>query len=230
MIALRPGASRGITRSAGTLVRHSFSFGDYYDPAHMGFGPLRVINEIELGPGATIDAEPRANIELLSWVLAGALRGGSVDPGGVLREHELACLSAGEGFTSGAANASGESATRVLQVWLQPDCVNAQPRFSRTAATGHEGVLLLASADGRDGSSAIRQDVDVFSVRLRAGQCASHALRLDRRAWLQSTAGSMAINGVRAVAGDGVIALNENRIEFVAHDDAELLLFDVRAH
>ena len=147
-----------------------------------------------------------------------------------MRKGELACLSAGRGFEDGAANASGNTAARVLQVWLQPDCLNAQPRFSRTTVADRDGVHLLASADGREGSSAIRQDVDVFSVRLRAGQRVSHALRLERRAWLQSTVGSFAINGVRAMAGDGVIALNESRIELVAHHDAELLLFDMRAH
>ena len=89
MIALRPGVSRGITRSAGTLIRHSFSFGDYYDPAHMGFGPLRVINEIELDPDALIDAERLANIEALTWVIAGTLRSGSVDAGGYCAKANL---------------------------------------------------------------------------------------------------------------------------------------------
>ncbi len=229
MIALRPAASRGTTHSAGSTIRHSFSYGDYHDPSHMGCGALRVINEIELAPGASIASERRANIELLDFVVAGELKDASVATG-VLRAGDLHCLSAGSGSEDGGlANASSDQPARALQVWIQPDRLNAPPRRSRTSSGGPDGVALLASAGGRDGAMPIRQDIDVHVVRLRAGERATHAVRLGRRVWLQVTAGSVAINGVQATVGDGVVAINERALGIAADDDSELLMFGMRA-
>jgi len=227
MIAIRPAGARGVTRSDALLNRHSFSFGDYHDPAHMGFGPLRVINEITLAPGALIAAQPRANIELLNWVIVGAMRNAAADDDSVLQAGDASCLSAGRGLDEGVANGSDEQTATVLQVWIQPDRVNAVARASRMSVGDRDGVHLIASADGRDGSMPIRQDVSVFAVRLRAGGRAAHALCLGRRAWLQVTVGSLEINGLQVVAGDGAVALHENSIDMVTRSAAELLLFDV---
>ena len=226
MIALRPSASRGTSQSNGVLCRHSFSYGNYHDPAHMGLGVLRVLNEFELAPSASLASEPRANIELLNFVVSGGLL--SPSGSGTLRAGELCGLSAGSGSEDGGlANASDEASARVLQIWLQPDRVNARPLRFHASITPGAGSSLLASGSGREGSAVIRQDVDIHALDLRAGHRLTHALCFGRRAWLQLTRGSLAVNGVNASAGDGVIALNECAIELLAQCDAGLLLFDL---
>jgi redox-sensitive bicupin YhaK (pirin superfamily) len=229
MIAIRPAAARGTTRTDSLVSRHSFSFGDYYDPAHMGFGPLRVLNEEVLTPAAVGETQSHANMEILNWVVSGALHPADSD-GGVLRAGDLQCLSAGRGVAHGESNDSTAEPLHFLQIWIQPDRVNAQPRTEQRsfpACESHAGLRLVASADGCEGSVPIRSDVRVFVARLGAGVHVVHPLCLGRRAWLQVTEGSVEINGVKLTAGDGAAALHENRLDLLGLADAEVLLFDL---
>ncbi len=227
MIAIRPACARGSTQRDAAASWHSFSFGDYYDPAHMGFGALRVLNEITLAPAAGVAPETHANMEILTWVVAGGLRD---EVSGIeLKAGDLQCLSAGRGVAHAESNASAGDPARYLQFWIQPDRVNAEPRTSKGSFTAGTcaGLRLIAAANAGEHVVPIRGDTRVHVARLTAGQRIAHALCLGRRAWLQVTKGVLELNGVRLAAGDGAAALHENRIELLGIEDAEALVFDL---
>ena len=189
MLIERPSSARGKGGTDWLDSRHTFSFARYYDPAWMGFGPLRVINEDRVAPGAGFAPHRHANMEILSYVLEGALAhrddsGG----GGVIRAGELQWMGAGHGIEHSEYNASDSEPVHFLQVWIQPDRLNAKPAYAQRAAVGDETLgrwALLVSPDGADGSMAIRQDVRLFVARLDAGMRVERALDPRRRYWLQ---------------------------------------------
>lgn len=227
MIAVRPGAARGVSRAAGSVVRHAFSCGDYFDPARMGFGPLRVLNEIELAPGAGLARERRANVQLLTFVIAGEVHRQSGDDSAVLAAGDAHVLGAGHGIEDGISNTSTDVPARLLQAWIQPARLNAAPHAAHRHghAMNGSGPLLLASADGREGSIALRAPVDVWRARPSAGSPVGVACCFGRRMWVQVVAGEVEVGAVRAVAGDAAVVLNERRIELVAPSAADLLVF-----
>lgn len=233
MIAVRPAATRGTTLlDAGAVVRHAFSCGDYYDPAHMGFGPVRVVNEIDLPPGVSLARERRANVDILDWVIKGQVRRGHDGASSRLDEGEGHLLGAGAGLDEALGNASTQDSARVLQIWLQPERVNTLPRQARlpVAHACADGFVLLASADGRGGSLPLGRDIDVYAVRLESGGRGEYANCGGRRIWLQVMSGAAEVNGVGVAAGDAAVALNEARIAVVAPGEgAELMLLAVRA-
>jgi len=226
MIALRPGTARGTTLAHGVRSRHAFSFGDYFEPAHMGFGALRVLNEIGLGAGATLECERRANVEILSWVAEGRVRRTCGAAECVIEAGDLHHLGAGRGIDEGLANDSTQASARLLQFWFTPARVNAEPvcAHHRTATANDAGLVLIASADGRDGSLAVRAPVEIRRARLAAGSIAVQSCCLGQRLWMQVVDGDVDVNGVRAVAGDAAVALNECRIELAARVASDVLL------
>ncbi|MEO8012463.1 MAG: pirin family protein [Dokdonella sp.] len=227
MIAVRPAAARGHSAAHGMRTCHSFSCADYYDPAHMGFGPLRAINEISLDAGAAIPAQPRANIDLLTWVLAGSVKRSGREI--ALGVDELDVLAAGRGAVDELANASTRHAARVLQVWIQPDRLNAVPQQCAFRFDGGSGIRPIAGHEGGAGAAKIRADTRVSVVRLQAGQRLRQPLCLDRRAWLQATSGRLLFNDVTINAGDGAATMHETIIDLIAIDEGEWLLFDLPA-
>jgi len=236
MIVARPSAARGHVQAGWLDSRHTFSFGGYYDPQWMGFGPLRVINEDRVAPGAGFPPHGHANMEILSYVLAGALAhqddaGGS----GTLRPGELQWMSAGHGIQHSEFNASSSEPVHFLQVWIQPDRVNAAPDYAQQAfdpATRRGRWTTLASPDGAGGSLAIRQQAWLRGALLGDGESVEHALDPSRRYWLHVAQGSVSVGDRALDAGDAVGYIDEAgtlRISGAGDGVADVLLFDLPA-
>ena len=232
MILDRPAATRGKGGAGWLDSRHTFSFAGYYDPAWMGFGPLRVINEDRVAPGAGFAPHRHANMEILSYVLGGALahrddNGG----GGVIRAGELQWMGAGHGIEHSEYNGSDTEPVHFLQIWIQPDRLNATPAYAQRAPIGSEALrrwVVLASPDGAEGSIAIRQDARLLLTRLEAGSEIEYALRPQRRYWVQVTHGVVDVAGRTLAAGDAIgLAEEQGEIALVASEAAEVLLFDL---
>ena len=234
MILERPAAERGEQRADWLHSRHTFSFSRYYDPAWMGFGPLRVINEDVVAPGAGFAPHRHANMEILSFVLSGELShrddsGG----GGVIGPGELQWMSAGHGIEHSEFNASEREPVHFLQIWVQPDRLNATPAYAQRTAGDAEAVdgwELMASPDGARGSLAIRQDARLLLARLGEDGRASQPLLADRRYWLQVVQGRVEAAGRELNAGDALGFADEAQLLTVAaKSPARVLLFDLPA-
>jgi hypothetical protein len=233
MIVERPSAARGHARHGGWLdSRHTFSFGQYYDPQWMGFGPLRVINEDRVAGGGGFPPHGHANMEIVSLVLAGALaHRDSAGGGGVVGPGELQYMSAGSGVQHSEYNASATEAVHFLQIWIQPNRVNTPPRYAQRATLDIDAAgpwTLLLSPEGADGSLAIRQDARLLQARLGSGDVASHTLDPTRRYWLQVADG--ALSGPRTLGqGDALGFVDESgTLELVATaGGTRVLLFDL---
>jgi redox-sensitive bicupin YhaK (pirin superfamily) len=234
MIFQRPDNSRGRSDVERRDSRHAFSFGGYYDPQWMGFGPLRVLNEDRLAPGAGFDTARHANMELLTFVVAGELAheddiGGS----GAVRSGELQWLSGGHGVKHAERNASASEPLHLLQMWIQPSRLNHEPAYARHAAAPVDarGWTLLASGDGAGDSLAIRQDARIQQVRLDRGETAAFDLDLSRLYWLQLVSGRVSANdGIDLQAGDALGLRDEAgtlRLEGAGDGRALVLLFDL---
>jgi redox-sensitive bicupin YhaK (pirin superfamily) len=232
MIIDRPASARGHGGADWLQSWHTFSFARYYDPAWMGFGPLRVINEDRVAPGAGFAPHRHANMEILSYVLEGALahrddNGG----GGVIRAGELQWMSAGHGIEHSEYNASDAEPVHFLQIWIQPDRLNAQPAYAQRAAIGHEADgrwLLLASPDGAEGSIAIRQDARLYVARLEAGASLERPLDRQRRYWLQVTRGTIEVAGRSLGVGAAIgLADETDALRLAATQASEVLFFDL---
>ncbi|MGH8072977.1 MAG: pirin family protein [Lysobacter sp.] len=234
MIIERPSGGRGHGPAHVHWLdsRHTFSFGDYHDPDWMGFGVLRVINEDRVAPAAGFPTHGHSNMEILSYVLSGALsHEDSSGGGGVIRPGELQWMSAGHGVRHSEFNASPDEPVHFLQIWLQPDRVNAAPAYAQREAVNGDGWQLLASPDGTDGSLSIRQDARVFNARLADG-AVERELQPSRRYWLHVAQGAVEVNGRALAAGDALGFLDEGgslRITGTGESGADVLLFDLPA-
>ena len=234
MIIERRSSQRGQVSAGWLESRHTFSFGHYHDPQWMGFGPLRVINEDRVAPGAGFPPHSHANMEILSYVLSGGLAHQDSHGGkGVLHPGELQWMSAGHGIEHSEFNASQSEPVHFLQIWIQPDRVNAAPDYDQRAfdARDRRGRwVTLASPDGGDGSIAIRQQAWVRGVQLGAGDRIATTLAGDRRYWLHVAQGEVDVDGRRLQAGDALGFVDESRelvLEGVDGSDADMLLFDL---
>lgn len=234
MQVLRTAAERGHVKAGWLDSRHTFSFGHYHDPAWMGWGPLRVINEDRVAPGAGFPPHGHANMEILSYVLDGALAHRDDSGGeGTLRAGELQWMGAGHGIEHSEFNGSKDAPVHFLQIWIQPDRVNAPPAhaqepFDPQARRGRWAVL--ASPDGADGSLAIRQQAWLRGVRLGKGEAVAFPLQADRRYWLHLAQGAAAVDGRALSAGDAIGYVDEGgelRIEGAGDEVADVLLFDL---
>jgi redox-sensitive bicupin YhaK (pirin superfamily) len=232
MIAVRQAESRGTANFGWLDSRHTFSFGNYYDPDFMGFGPLRVINEDRVKPGAGFDTHGHRDMEILSYVLDGALEHkDSLGTGAVLRPGDVQIMSAGTGIRHSEFNHSKSDPVHFLQIWLLPDQEGITPRYvdkTFTDADKQGRLLLLASSDGRDGSVLIHQDSSIYATRLNGGDQVSHTLAKGRKAWVQVARGSIEVNGKHLRAGDGAAIVEEETIALTGKAAAtEVLLFDL---
>ena len=232
MIIERRSRDRGHVQAGWLDSRHTFSFGHYYDPDWMGFGVLRVINEDRVDPGAGFPTHGHANMEILSYVLEGALaHKDSSGGGGVIRPGELQWMGAGHGVEHSEFNASQAEPVHFLQIWLQPDRVNAAPGYAQREAAPAipgGGWTLLASPDGADGSIAMRQDARVLEARLGPGEAAAHALDPARRYWLHLARGRARAGGHDLQAGDALgFSAEAGPLELQADGEALALLFDL---
>jgi quercetin 2,3-dioxygenase len=236
MVIERPASARGEVKLGWLDSRHTFSFGHYHDPKWMGFGPLRVINEDRVAPGGGFPPHGHANMEILSYVLSGALAhrdSASGGDAGVLKPGELQWMSAGHGIEHSEFNASKTEPVHFLQIWIQPDRVNAQPAYAQQAfdpAQRRGRWATLASPQGSDGSIAIRQQAWLRGALLAAGESIDLVLDASRRYWLHVARGSIECDGRRLSAGDALGFVDEaGKQALVGVDDgmADVLLFDL---
>ena len=231
MLTLRKSEDRGQADHGWLAAKHSFSFADYFDRRHMGFRSLRVINEDRVQPGAGFPTHGHRDMEILTWILEGALEHkDDMGSGGVIRPGEMQYMSAGSGVMHSEFNASKKELVHLLQIWIQPDLGGAPPRYGQKSfadALERGGWVALASPDGRDGSIAIRQDARLLVARLDGTAKLTHALAPGRHAWIQVARGDVTVNGQRLRQGDALAASDEKQIELSAAKQAEVLLFDL---
>ena len=228
----RRAADRGVANFGWLDSRHTFSFGEYHDPKHMGFGSLRVINEDRVAPGKGFGTHAHRDMEIISYVLEGALEHkDSIGTGSVIRPGDVQIMSAGTGIRHSEFNHSATDPVHFLQIWILPDRQGITPRYEQKRFTdddkrGH--LLLIGSSDGRDGSVVIHQDVSLFAALLNAGDQLAHDLSPGRRAWLQVLRGALEVNGDDLSVGDGVAVEGESRVTIHAKmPETEFLLFDL---
>ena len=230
---IRPSEARGTANFGWLDSRHTFSFGHYYDPAHMGFGALRVINEDRVAPGAGFDTHGHRDMEIVSVVLDGALEHkDSIGTGSVIRPGDVQRMTAGTGIRHSEFNHSKSDPVHFLQIWIVPEKEGLEPGYEQKtfAAADTTGRLrLVASRDGRDGSLTVHQDADLYLSRLADGGGVAFDLRPGRQAWLQVARGTLEVNGQAIRAGDGLGITEPGPIAVRATDDAEFLLFDLAA-
>lgn len=225
MITVRKSDERGRTRLDWLDSRHTFSFGEYHDPDHMGFGPLRVINEDRVEPGAGFGMHPHQDMEIVTYVLEGALQHrDTLGTGSVIRPGDVQRMTAGTGILHSEENASRQEPVHFLQIWILPERAGWKPEYEQLSldAAALPGRLIRVTL-------AIHQDVDLYAARLAPGQEVAHSLRPGREAWLQVARGELSLNGVRLESGDGASAREESAlaIRCEGREEAELLLFDL---
>ena len=230
-LVLRPSLERGHANHGWLDTRHTFSFASYYDPRHMGFRGLRVINEDHIAGGGGFPMHPHRDMEIVTYVLAGALEHkDSLGNGGVIRPGEVQRMSAGTGIRHSEFNPARRDDVHLLQIWIEPDVRGVTPGYAQTVfpAPDRTGRLrLVASPDGREGSLSIRTDTNLYASILEPGNALAYANPKGRHVWLQVARGRLRVNGQTLVAGDGAAVSAAGALEMAALDPSEILLFDL---
>lgn len=230
MVTIRRADERGRTNWEWLDSRHSFSFGDYYDPSHMGHRTLRVINDDRVQPGAGFGAHPHRDMEILSYVLDGALEHrDSLGNGSVIRPGEIQHMRAGTGVVHSEFNPSSAESAHFLQIWVVPGARSLKPTYAQhriDPIKASQQFELLASSDGREGSLALQQDVDLWMTRLTTGTDRTFALRGGRYGWLHVAKGRVTVNGHELREGDSA-AVQDEALTLERGQDAEVLVFDM---
>ena len=231
MIQIRGAEERGHAEHGWLDSWHTFSFADYYDPGHMGFGALRVINEDRVQPGRGFGTHSHRDMEIISYVLEGELEHkDSMGTSSIIRPGEVQRMSAGTGVTHSEFNASRSELVHFLQIWILPERPGGKPGYEQKAFPEAErkGKLrLVASPDGRDGSVTIRQDVTLHTALLCTGEALRHALEPGRHAWVHVARGQVEIGGEQLEAGDAAAISDARGLELSGRDASEVLLFDL---
>jgi quercetin 2,3-dioxygenase len=231
MMNVRRADERGRTDWGWLDSRHTFSFGEYYDPEHMGFRVLRVINDDRVKPGKGFGTHGHRDMEILSYVLEGALaHRDSSGGGGVIRPGEIQFMRAGTGITHSEYNDSKVEPVHFLQIWIVPDTRGLAPTYGQQAFDAEAAArsfVLLASRDGRAGSLSLQQDVDLWVTRLGDGERRSLALGPGRHAWIHVARGAVSVDGKTLAEGDGASVSDEKELSFAGQQTAELLVFDL---
>jgi redox-sensitive bicupin YhaK (pirin superfamily) len=231
MIHPRKSGERGHFDHGWLDTYHTFSFGDYFDPAQMGFRALRVINEDRVKPGQGFGMHGHRDMEIVTYVLEGALEHrDSMGNGSVLEPGELQRMTAGTGIRHSEFNPSDSQPVHLYQIWMLPERNGLEPSYEQIAFSlaGRQGKFqLMASPDGEGGSLTIRQDARLYLSVLRDGETVSHVLRPGRHAWLQVLRGAVALEGQSLSAGDGAAISGEERVDISSKCGSEVLLFDL---
>ena len=231
-LTIRRADDRGHADHGWLDSHHTFSFANYYDPAHMGFRSLRVINDDRVAAGQGFGTHPHRDMEIFSYVLEGTLEHkDSLGNGRQLKPGQIQLMSAGRGVQHSEFNPSRTEGLHFLQIWIQPRERGLTPSYSEwhpkpehTAAT----KVLVISQDGRDDSATIHQDADIYRLRLQPGQTVTHQLAAGRGAWLQIAAGAVTLNGVALATGDGASTEQPGSLTITATQPTEALLFDLK--
>jgi redox-sensitive bicupin YhaK (pirin superfamily) len=229
MIHLRSADQRGRTRIDWLDSRHTFSFGDYHDPAHMGFGPLRVINDDRVEPGRGFGTHGHRDMEILSYVLEGALEHrDSLGTGSVIHPGEVQIMSAGTGIQHSEFNPSRIEPVHFLQIWIVPERRGLPPRYDQKAVALDDGTMHeIASPTPGGGAVKVFQDVSVRAARLPAGARVVQPVRHGRGVWVQVASGAARLDEIPLRTGDGAAVTAQDSVTLVAAESTEVLLFDV---
>jgi len=231
MISVRKAADRGSVDLGWLDSRHSFSFGSYYDPEHMGYGSLRVINEDRVQPGQGFGTHGHRDMEIISYVISGSLEHrDSMGNGSVIRPGDVQRMSAGTGVQHSEYNHSATDMVHFLQIWILPERNGLVPGYEQkhfTIDDRRNRLRLVATRDGRDGSLVVHQDADLYASVLNDGSRVEHRLAPGRKAWIQVIAGSLDIGDARLDAGDGAALAGTERLALTALGETEFLLFDM---
>ena len=233
MIKLRPADERGHAEHGWLSSRHTFSFADYYDPRHMGFRALRVINEDKVQPGKGFGTHGHRDMEIVSYVLDGALEHkDSLGTGSVIRPGDVQRMSAGTGVRHSEFNASKSDLVHFLQIWLLPEKPDLPPSYEQKnfePAARRGKLLLVASPQGKDGALTVHQDVRLYAGLLGKQERADLELSPGRHAWVQLARGELTLNGTALRAGDGAAVSDEQRLALQGsgEGEAEVLVFDL---
>jgi len=231
MLTIRKSRERGHADHGWLDTWHTFSFADYYDPDHMGFRHLRVINEDKVAPAQGFGQHGHRDMEILTWILEGALQHkDSMGNGDVIRPGEIQYMSAGTGVLHSELNPSKTEPVHLLQIWILPKTAGEAPRygqksFARELERG--GLVTVASPDGAEGSLVIRQDAKLMVARAEKDETFAYPLDDRRFAWLQVARGQVELNGTQLEAGDGVAVQREPELAIRARKGSEILLFDL---
>lgn len=233
MISLRKSEARGHFDWGWLDTRHSFSFGDYYDPRNMGWSDLRVINEDVVAPGAGFPTHGHKDMEIITYVIDGQIEHkDSTGTAARITKGELQRMSAGTGIRHSEYNASGSAPLHLLQIWVLPESQGIAPGYEQVDLSRSpdllEPIRLIGSRDGGAGQVKIHQDLNLYSGVLTAGQTGHVWLGEKRKAWVQVISGGVNVNGVHAAAGDGVAVDAHQDLVLVGDSDAEFLVFDLR--
>ena len=231
MLKIRKANERGHADHGWLNTYHTFSFAGYYDPEQKGFRSLRVMNEDRVAPGKGFGTHEHHDMEIVSYVLAGALEHkDSMGNGEVLKPGEFQRITAGSGITHSEFNPSVDEPTHFYQIWLLPARKGLEPGYEQKTfdpAGRHNQLQLVASPDGSEGSLLVHQDVRVYLANFETGHQLDYPLKDDRHAWIQVLRGTAEINGLRLEASDGVAISDETQLAVRATSHAEILLFDL---
>jgi redox-sensitive bicupin YhaK (pirin superfamily) len=231
MITIRKSEERGHLNHGWLDTYHTFSFDQYYDPAHVHFRSLRVINEDRVAAGKGFPTHSHRDMEIITYILSGALEHrDSMGNGSVIRPGDVQRMSAGTGVAHSEFNPSDSEPVHLLQIWIMPRARNLPSSYEQKAFSTDERrnrLRLVASDDGRDGSVTIQQDAKVYAAILNGDNAIEHTLTHNRYAWLQVARGGLNLNGHELSQGDGAAISGENSLKFVSAGEAELLLFDL---
>ena len=231
MIQVRKSADRGYADHGWLKTFHTFSFAGYHDPDFMGFRALRVINDDVVDPGAGFPTHPHRDMEILTYVVDGALEHrDSMGTGSIIRPGDIQRMSAGSGVTHSEFNHSKATPTRLLQIWIEPAELGTEPsyeqrHFDESERSGR--LRLVASTDGRDGSIRIGQDVAVYAGLLGEDDRTRVEINDGRQAWVQVVNGELSVGGERLSRGDGAALIDESGIDLASTSNAEFLVFDL---
>jgi redox-sensitive bicupin YhaK (pirin superfamily) len=231
MITVRRSDERGHANHGWLDTRHTFSFDRYFDPRHMGFRSLRVINEDSVAGGRGFGTHPHRDMEIITYVIEGALEHkDSMGTSSVIRPGEVQRMTAGTGVTHSEYNPSQTEAVHLLQIWILPEQDGLTPEYEQRAfpVEGKQGKLrLVAARDGGDGVVNIHQDVSLYDASLAPGEKVSHQLEAGRGAWLQIVNGALKVNGATLERGDGASVNDETELTIEAVEQSDFLLFDL---
>jgi len=231
MINIRKSRDRGHADHGWLDSRFSFSFADYYDPKHIHFRTLRVMNDDRIRGGGGFPTHPHRDMEIVTYVLEGALaHKDSMGNGSVIKPGDVQYMSAGTGVAHSEFNASQTEPVHMYQIWMFPDKNGHQPAYDQKnfpKAEKHGKLRLVDSPDGRDGSVQIRQENELYARVLGPGECVTHELKPERHAYVQVARGSVTLNGKALEVGDGAAVSDEKTLELTGVKDAEVLLFDL---
>jgi len=231
MIAIRKSEDRGHFDLGWLDTYHTFSFDQYYDPAHTHFRSLRVINEDRVAPDQGFPTHSHRDMEIITYILSRSLQHrDNMGNGSVIRPGDVQRMTAGTGVAHSEFNPSKTESVHLLQIWILPRARNLPPGYEQKFFSDEERrgrLRLIASPDGQDGSVKINQDARVYAGMPEVNQSVEHRQAEDRHAWIQVARGTLNLNGVELHQGDGAAVSNEPRLVIVAHDEAELLLFDL---